>query len=213
MAPEASRGLVLCLHHGWSSRNSGARGLGQHVLAELFAPGLRDLNSVLAAPDCPGSGWSDAASERSIVALRRVLSDRYGISPERIVLAGISDGATAAWRMMARYPDLFSAVVPIAGSPQLDGLEPKRARPVYAIHSRADEVMPLGPTRAAIGMLQTHDVPATLVVIQDAGHLEIERFVSPLRAATAWLRDLWSVRDPQAAALARGRSSELVHRS
>jgi predicted peptidase len=188
--PAAGLPLVVCLHPGWHG-DLAPRGFGRRHLCEFFEPAFRDLHAILVAPDCPGARWTDPQSERAALELVDVVREQYGVASHRVVAAGLSDGATAAWHLLARHPERFCAAIAVAGSPQLDWMHGWRGGPVYAIHSRADAVMPLAATRAAVGMLRIRGVQAELVVVEDADHHDTSRFSEPLRTAASWLRAAW----------------------
>lgn len=61
------------------------------------------------------------------------------IDPDRVYLAGVSQGATGCWEMALRYPELFAAVVPMGS----DGGDASRAdllhMPIWAYHCRYDK--------------------------------------------------------------------------
>jgi dipeptidyl aminopeptidase/acylaminoacyl peptidase len=62
---------------------------------------------------------------------------------------------------------------------------------VFAVHSRDDEVMPIGPTEARIKELQKTGVRAELVVLNGISHHETNRFVDGLKRAVPWLKQTW----------------------
>src|SRR3979490_3055001 len=63
--PKRPRPLVLALHPG------GERGsyYGAQFMRSLFLPGLRGLDPIMVAPDCPTRAWSDPAAEQAVMAL------------------------------------------------------------------------------------------------------------------------------------------------
>jgi predicted peptidase len=105
-----------------------------------------------------------------------------------VVCTGFSMGGAGTWYLAGRHPDRFTAAIPIAGRPaELDFQVP-----VYVIHSRADQVMPLGPTEAYVARLKAAGRPAELVVVDGITHFQTDRFVEPLRAAIPWLERTWA---------------------
>ena len=58
----------------------------------------------------------------------------YNIDKKRIAITGFSMGGAGAWYFADKYPDRFTAVIPVAGRPT-----PYAAGwrlPVFAVHSR-----------------------------------------------------------------------------
>ena len=60
-----------------------------------------------------------------------------------------------------------------------------------SVHSRDDEVMPIGPTEARIKELQKAGVRVELVVLNGISHAQTNRFADGLRRAVPWLKQLW----------------------
>ncbi len=176
------RGTVLLLH-----------GLGADALA-----GLKELALL------QGAGWSavgvdapthgrrhDASRESDWVSDRKGTLARLvrqsadelpaivdGLSAHGlggpIVLAGISLGACAVWRGLAREPR-FAAGVAILGTPQIDGLPPTTpeallGRAVLAISAEHDEVIPLPPTQDLIDGLRARGEDAALSILPGSPH-------------------------------------------
>ncbi len=176
--------LILALHYG--GRPNGA---GQGVLANLVQPALADLGAIIVAPESLGGAWSTAENERAVNALLDAVQASYRIDPKRIAVTGFSMGGTGAWYFAGKYPQRFSAAIPVAGMPpQSIG---KWWTPVLAVHSRNDEVMPIGPTETRIKELQQNGGRAELVVLTGISHYETYRFVDGLRRAVPWLKEIW----------------------
>ena len=176
--------LVLALHYGGEVTPQ----LSTGFLETLVVPGLKKLGAVIVAPDCPGDGWTDAASERAVLALLDYAVRTWPVDRRRIVVTGYSLGGIGTWYLAARHPEIFSAAVPMAGRPVADG---GLRVPVYAIHGRRDEVIELDATRQAIDALRAEGIDAQLVTVKGATHYETHRFVAPLEGAAEWLREVW----------------------
>jgi cyclophilin family peptidyl-prolyl cis-trans isomerase/dienelactone hydrolase len=183
---KAGAPLVLALHYA----GHGAPYYGKVMLENLIEPALRELDAVIVAPDCPSSSWSTAESEEAVLALLALAAETYRTDPERVVLTGYSMGGMGTWYLAARHPERFSAAIPMAGSPRDADLKAVARTPLYAIHSRTDDVVPLKPTEDAVTELQKAGARAELVVV-DVPHYESARFQPYLKKAVAWIRDTW----------------------
>ena len=102
-------------------------------------------------------------------------------------------GGAGAWHIAEKYPDYFSAVVPVSGRPPASIAEWRL--PVLAVHSRNDQVVPFGPTEARIAELQKAGKRAELIALTGITHYETYRFVDGLRQAVPWLRQIWKQAD------------------
>ncbi len=178
--------LILSLHYA----GHGAPYYGKAMLESLVEPALRDLDAVVVAPDCPSSSWTTKESEDAVLALLDTVAEIYGTDRERVVVTGYSMGGMGTWQLVSRHPDRFSAAIPMAGSPRNADLDAVARTPLYAIHSRTDEVVPLTPTSDAVARLKKAGARAELVVV-DVPHYESVRFEPHLKKAIEWLREIW----------------------
>lgn len=183
-APSRPVPLVLALHFGGNPH-----GAALGLLKVLVAPAFEELGAVIVAPETTGGAWSSPANERAVTALLDAIEARYAIDRRRVAVTGFSMGGAGTWHFAGRFPDRFSAAVPVAGRPpaSLDGWK----TPVLAVHSRQDEVVPIEPAEARIGELRKAGVRAEMVVVTGIAHYETARFAEPLRRAVRWLRDTW----------------------
>jgi pimeloyl-ACP methyl ester carboxylesterase len=77
---------------------------------------------ILVAPEW-GSGFGGAYSyseeeQQHVLDAIRDLRLHYHVDTDRIFLSGFGEGGSAAWDVGLAHPDLFAAVVPIAGNPR-----------------------------------------------------------------------------------------------
>jgi predicted peptidase len=176
--------LVLALHFGGDPE-----GAGRAVLEILVAQGLADLGTVIVAPDSKGGGWNSPANEHAVNLLLEHMLKEYNIDRKKIAVTGFSMGGTGAWYYGLKYPNRFSAVVPIAGTPP-ESLSQWRL-PVFAIHSRDDEVVPIAATQRSIAELRKTGVRADLIELSGIPHHQTYRFVDGLKRAVPWLKEVW----------------------
>ena len=80
--------------------------------------------AIIVAPDSIRGDWNTAENERGVnLLLDSVLASlaSYSIDTKKIVVTGFSMGGTGTWHFAQKYPQRFSAAVPLAG--------PRRPRP------------------------------------------------------------------------------------
>jgi predicted peptidase len=183
-SPSSPVPLVLALHFGGSPN-----GAGQRLLGGLVGPALEELGAIIVAPNSVGGDWSTAANERAVNALLEAVQAAYRIDTTKIVVTGYSMGGAGAWHFAGKYPERFSAAIPVAGRPPAS-IENWRT-PVFAIHSRQDEVVPIGPASARVKELQKTGVRAEFIELTGILHSETYRFVDALRRAVPWLKETW----------------------
>src|SRR5439155_25169556 len=113
----------------------------------------------------------------------------YRIDAKMNLVTGFIMGGSGAWHIATKYPERFSAAVPVAGKPPAS-IEGWRL-PVLAIHSRNDEVVPIGPTETRIAELRKSGARAELITVTGITHYETNSFVEGLRRAVRWLKEIW----------------------
>ena len=161
-APEGLRPLLIVLHP--FSRN----GVRMAWVSRFNA--IADREGFIAAyPDGLQRSWNALDREgdaRDDVAFIAALVDdaiaRHGADPQRVYLAGASNGAMMVYRMLGEMGERFAgaAVVMGAGMPEqiADGYAPSRPVPLVMIHGTLDAVLPYEGGRVFAGPGQTLDL-------------------------------------------------------
>lgn len=137
-APTQPAPLILALH--------GAGGNAEHGIS-LFMPVADAAGLILLAPDSRGRTWDIILGEYGPdvafvdQALAHVLA-RYAVEPERVVIAGFSDGASYALSLGLMNGELFREI--IAFSPGFAApAQPAGAPRIYISHGTRDAVLPI----------------------------------------------------------------------
>jgi predicted peptidase len=179
--------LILALHFGVGGGD--ASGAGGQVVQILIGPALAELGAIIVAPDSVRGNWSTPENEKAVNALLDMVLAHYAIDEKKLAVTGYSMGGAGSWHFAEKFPERFSAAIPVAGRP------PAAASgwrlPVLAIHSRDDQVVPFDPTEARIAELQKAGVNAKLIAVSGITHYQTNRFRSALRQAVPWLREVW----------------------
>ena len=183
-SPAARVPLVLALHFGGSPV-----GAGRSMLDILIRPALADLGAIIVAPDSIDGGWSGPQNERAVLTLLEAVQRTYSVEPRKVIVTGFSMGGAGTWHWANKFPERFSAAIPMAGRPT--GAASTWRVPVFAVHSQNDERVPIGPAKKQIEELQQLGKNAEIVVLTGIAHYETSRYVGGLRRAITWLNDLW----------------------
>src|SRR5436190_6486979 len=149
-SPPASVPLILALHYG--VRDGDSAGAGRDVVRILIGPALAELGAIIVAPDSIQGDWSSPQNESAVNLLLDKVVAGYSIDTAKIAVTGFSMGGAGSWHFGAKYPERFSAAIPVAGRPPASVAGWRL--PILAIHSRDDQVAPIGPTEAQIAELQ-----------------------------------------------------------
>jgi predicted peptidase len=179
--------LILALHFGVGGGD--ATGAGGDMLQALVAPALAELGAIMVAPDSVRGNWSSPENEKAVNALLDMVVDKYAIDKKRIVVTGYSMGGTGSWHFAEKFPERFSAAIPIASRPPASASEWRL--PVLAIHSDADQVAPFGPVAARIEELQKAGANAKMIALGGITHYQVARFRGALHQAIPWLQEVW----------------------
>ena len=177
--------LVLALHFGGDPD-----GAGRAMLDILIRPALGELGAIIVAPDSLGGGWSDAQNETAVNALLAGVEKAYNIDRKKEIVTGFSMGGAGTWYWAGKYPDRFSAAIPVSGRPTSGAWRV----PVFAVHSRQDQVVPIGPAEQRIAELKQQGINAQIVVLSGIQHFETYKFVNGLRQAVPWIQQVWKTR-------------------
>lgn len=176
--------LVMALHFGGEVTPY----YGKNLIIGLVGPAFENLGAIIIAPDSLMSDWTSAKDEEAVLFLMDSVIKSYKIDPKKVVVTGYSMGGIGAWHFAQRYPDRFSAAIPIAGVPVSSG---EWHTPVYAIHSRHDKVVPLEPTKKRIEQLKSQGINVHLIILEGIDHYATYKFQEPLKRAIPWLRETW----------------------
>jgi predicted peptidase len=186
-SPSTPVPLILALHFG--VRGADAAGAGAAMVRILIGPALADLGAIIVAPDSVRGDWSSLENEKAVSALIDMVLARYSIDQKKVAVTGFSMGGAGSWHFAEKFPERFSAAIPVAGRPPTSASGWRL--PVLAIHSRDDQVAPFGPTEARIAELQRAGVNAKLIALTGITHYETSRFGDALRQSVPWLREVW----------------------
>ncbi len=151
--------LVLFLH-GAGERGDNNKSQVKHAITQVVKNGGTSpfMNAVVLAPQCPkDSFWTNADHAKGAYSLsespqteilsqvmelvRAYLAYDY-VDENRVYVLGMSMGGYATWELLARYPDVFAAGVPICGGGPLDRVDVLKEIPIYVFHGKKDPLVP-----------------------------------------------------------------------
>jgi predicted peptidase len=179
--------LVLALHFGVQGGSS--LFAGRDVVRLLIGPGLAELGAVIVAPDALNGGqWSTPQNEEAVLWLVDSVMRSYNVDPRKVIVTGFSMGGAGTWHFAGKYPDRFAAAVPVAGRPPATAAGWRV--PVFAVHSRSDRVVPIGPTEQRIDELKRAGVAAALFALDSPTHYQTGAHAEGVGQAVPWLRQV-----------------------
>lgn len=180
--------LIVALHYGGNV----SPWYGKGYLTILVEPALRDLDAVIAAPDCPTKeGWDNPTAESAVLQLVNYIRQNYNIDHKKILVTGFSMGGIGTWYLAARNSKLFSAAIPISAVAEPEIIEIIRDIPVYAIHSSGDQLFPIKKVEEMVQKLIAKGLPVQLKILDGVSHFRTNAFAAPLHDAIPWIKQVW----------------------
>ncbi len=134
--------LVVALH--------GGSGSGRDFIWTWLRE-ARSRRFLLLAPTARGATWSFNGPDVDAPALREMVGyvgERWRVDAQRVLLTGLSDGATYALYSGLREDSVFTALAPVSGvlhpaNLSNGNLERARDRPIYLVHGALDWMFPV----------------------------------------------------------------------
>ncbi len=142
---------------------------------------------IIIAPQCPTSDyWANISTQNGIYdysktsmsfalidvmgVIREVRAMYPQIDEKRLYVTGLSMGGHGTWYLLAKYPDMFAAAVPICGSTDPNTAKTINKIPIWAFHSVDDTVVPYNGTEAMVNALKEVGGNIKFTSYSDAGH-------------------------------------------
>ena len=161
--------LVVALH--------GGHGNGRSFLWTWLRE-ARGRGFLLLAPTSRGETWAlDRPSAETLELARMVdfVSERWNVDRERVLLTGLSDGAT--FSLLAGLADAapYTALAPVAGVLHPEGfrlgnIARARGRRIYLVHGALDWLFPIGIAHRARETLTEAGADLTFREIENLSH-------------------------------------------
>ncbi len=156
--------LVMALHGGF--------GHGRDFIWTWLRE-ARSRRFLLVAPTSCGGTWSITGQDIDDDFLREVLrqvTDRWNVDRNRILLTGLSDGATYLLKRALDEESPFSAFAPAAGILPPFNLRHVRGRRILWIHGARDWMFPLWYAKTGYRMLKEAGADITQEIVPDLYH-------------------------------------------
>jgi predicted peptidase len=128
------------------------------------------LDAYVLAPQCPEDEYWD--SETLYRLINKIIREN-NIDKRRIYLTGLSMGGWGAWNLAFAYPDMFAALVPIAGFvdrvPMIENCKIKNI-PIRIYHGLLDDVVNVNYSIDIYKKLKPCNTDIELEIFDDANH-------------------------------------------
>ncbi|HSE83074.1 MAG TPA: dienelactone hydrolase family protein [Thermodesulfobacteriota bacterium] len=164
---------------------------GWEILSGLGIPAFGNVGAIIVSPDCPSDRWDDPVSEAYVMELHRWLTDQYGITKNRTLLAGYSFSGIGTWYIASRNQNEFAGALPVSARPLEKAVNVDWSIPIYVIHGREDEIFPIEDTVNAVDLLRKRNASVDFKTVEGVTHFETYGFIEPLKEAIPWIRKVW----------------------
>jgi predicted peptidase len=126
-ADEAKKWPLVLFLHGSGERGDDLEKVKLHGPPKLLAA-KPDLPAIVVSPQCPADSRWNAAELAKLVD---ELANTYRVDQQRLYVTGLSMGGAGTWSLLAEYPDLFAAAVPICGRGDVSAAEKIAKTPTW----------------------------------------------------------------------------------
>ncbi|WP_413998516.1 prolyl oligopeptidase family serine peptidase [Flavobacterium sp. W1B] len=129
-----------------------------------------EIGAYVLAPQClENEYWDEETLYRLILKIQK----ENNIDPNRIYLTGLSMGAWGAWNLAFAHPEMFAALVPIAGFvdrvPMIENCKVKNI-PIRIFHGLLDDVVNVDYSISIYKKLKSCNPNIELTIFDDANH-------------------------------------------
>jgi phospholipase/carboxylesterase len=156
--------LVIALHGGF--------GHGRDFIWTWLRE-ARSRGFIVLSPTSKATTWSILNPEidgKAIISMIEFFKKHYNFSMDRMLLTGISDGATFALICSLQQNSPFNSIAPVAGVlPPLD-IYSTQGKRIYWVHGALDWMFPVRLAEGASEALKMSGADITLRVIDDLSH-------------------------------------------
>lgn len=92
--------------------------------------------------------------DRLAVDIVEKLCGEFPVDRKRIYVTGQSMGGAGTWHVLAQWPEVFAAGVPVCGRAHPDTLAKMVGTPIWCFHGESDEIEPVETARRIIAGLR-----------------------------------------------------------
>ncbi len=161
---------VMMFLHGSGERGDNIDAVKVHGPPKLVAS-RPDFPFILISPQCPKDrSWNGEVRLRLLAELLDGVLTKYHADLSRVSLTGLSMGGFGTWSMAARWPDRFSAGVPICGGGNPEQAASLKTVPLWVFHGAKDGAVPLKLSEDMVRAVQKVEGSVKLTIYPEAGH-------------------------------------------
>ena len=174
--------LVVYLHGGGGVGNDNLKQIsgGNASLIDFFTQAATQTRhpALVVAPQSSGDGWMErplvnrnpTRQLKLVVELIDELSRTYSIDRKRLYVAGQSLGGFGTFAIVAEYPNLFAAGVPLCGGADESKASSIIKTPLWVFHGENDQAVPVDLSRRIVAAMKNAGGKVKYTEYAGAGH-------------------------------------------
>jgi predicted peptidase len=112
-------------------------------------------------------------SEQDVMQVLQLMKQNYRIDESRIYLMGHSMGGIGTWKIAAKYPDIWAAVAPFAGSGTPATLERMKQIPQFVVHGDNDRTVNVRGSRTMVEEMKKLGIEHKYIEVAGGGHSDV----------------------------------------
>ena len=122
------------------------------------------------APADPTTRRVQERSEEDVMQVLQLVRQQYRIDENRIYLAGHSMGGIGTWKIAPKFPEIWAALAPFAGSGTPSTLERIRHIPQFVVHGDDDRTVNVQGSRSMVARAKDIGIDVTYIEVPGGSH-------------------------------------------
>ncbi|MCL3781443.1 hypothetical protein EMN47_13715 [Prolixibacteraceae bacterium JC049] len=155
--------LILFLH-GAGEQGNDLEKIKKHGPPMLIEKG-KQFPFIIVSPQAT-RGWN----ADFLMQMLQEIIQKHKVDKDRIYLTGLSMGGYGTWKMGAKFPNFFAAIVPICGGGNPTEIWKLRHMPVWCFHGDADHIVPLSQSEMMVTPLKEINQQVKFTIFPNTGH-------------------------------------------
>lgn len=127
---------------------------------------------LLVCPSTPSGAWWTPRGEETVLEVYKAVMREFLVQADRVSLGGASNGGNGTWQLGAKYPWLWSALVPrcAVALAKDEWRQNMKHLPVFMLHGTEDHQIVVSHSREMLKYLRALGAKPRYIEVKGAGH-------------------------------------------